>query len=350
MDSQFNHRQWIPSFVPLTAALELTLHRFLFEQDIWKNQLGLIRQTFHTMWYDLSCLQQELLLVRDQTFQLMDIILNTSSSYLQSYLPLPHWTHPTLAQFMAQGDPNMGYCITSWNINGTFKLMYVFHELLNRVLRCLVEYSIFPQYLKDAFYPELIHTMFIPFHQMAQASWNIFNEDNHGQGSQYQLRVLSSRLQNIYRQTLNLQLWGKVFSEWLTSSLLMKSVFLGNDPYSNSNVKKTAHMGSMFFDTVTAMAAIMFEIGDQQRQQNEAAANAAFTMMYDHIVNSCQLDADTTYWQSALNRHWNNKGNSMETLMLLAFEQGRHDIVWLSIYICINITYAGTAHRSITAV
>lgn len=144
--------------------------------------------------------------------------------------------------------------------------------------------------------------------------------------------------------------WGQAFSEWLTKDYKLISIFLGRDPYTNANVKLTSNPGSQFFDTVTVVAAHMLAIGDSKRTQEEAAANAAFVIMYDYIINNFTLLPDTSYWQTALARHWNNKGNSMETLMLCAFDQGRSDLVWLSIYICLQVTYAKTAHPNIVQI
>ena len=66
---------------------------------------------------------------------------------------------------------------------------------------------------------------------------------------------------------LSLSGWAQEFADWVNSSTALLPLLLGWDPYDNRGVKKTAHSGSCFFDTASAVMAHMLEIGTSDRQQ-----------------------------------------------------------------------------------
>ena len=354
-DAQYQKRQWIPEFVPMTSSMEFSLHKHIFRQFMVNagSVDGIyvkIRQLLADWWQDINQVATLCGNKRDQIFQLADTIYRTPSQ-LVLQLSAPYtWTTPTIGQFMAQGDPNLNYPLSSVNISATFDILTLLTAILTHMIQAACSDDSVHRLLRDLFSPGLVHTGFLPLHSMVQASWNIFHAADASSPSPFQLPIWLDRLRYIFQGNPTMATWGRAFSGWLVVNSKLVSIFLGRDPYTNSNVKLTANPGSQFFDTVTVVAAHMLSIGNLKRTQEEAAANAAFVIMYDYIINNFVLEADTSYWQTALARHWNNKGNSMETLMLCAFDQGRSDLVWLSIYICLQVTYAKTAHANIVPI
>ena len=79
------------------------------------------------------------------------------------------------------------------------------------------------------------------------------------------------------------------------------------------------------------------------KKQDLPAPNDQFVQIYDTMVDRIHRDHplvtlvnDKTH---LLGRHWNNKGNSMESLLLLIAETGAHDLVWSVAYLIMNMHF-----------
>ncbi|OLQ10155.1 hypothetical protein AK812_SmicGene6200 [Symbiodinium microadriaticum] len=70
------------------------------------------------------------------------------------------------------------------------------------------------------------------------------------------------------------------------------------------------------------------------------APNDQFVMFYDAMVDRLPRHHPLVDEKAhLLSRHWNNKGSSMEALMLLIAETGAHDLVWSIGYIIMNLQF-----------
>ena len=88
---------------------------------------------------------------------------------------------------------------------------------------------------------------------------------------------------------------------------------------------------------MTAVLAGFYRVGVSKKAQSEAAPNDTLKHLYEQvIVNYGTVKAD------CISRHWNNKGNSMETLMFVMYEESYHALVWFTAYICVNYSYQKT--------
>ena len=105
-------------------------------------------------------------------------------------------------------------------------------------------------------------------------------------------------------------------------------VFSGTAPYTNNALKKLAGAGAYCFDHVYTQVAVLLKI-QTTTKQSLVAANDASTAIYDHVLQYLPDDSpllDKVDYR--LQRHWNNKGNSMEALALLLAEDGHHVLIW----------------------
>ena len=116
-------------------------------------------------------------------------------------------------------------------------------------------------------------------------------------------------------------------------------VFGGLAPFTNAPLKKLASAGSYCFDQVYAQLASLLQV-QTTTKQNLVAPNDAFTEIYDLFMYS--ISPDSPLYQHSdqyRNRHWNNKGNSLEALSLILAEYGYHSLVWVMAWICIQLSY-----------
>ena len=124
-------------------------------------------------------------------------------------------------------------------------------------------------------------------------------------------------------------------------------VFSGTPPYTNNPLKQLAPAGAYFFDHVYSQVAVLLKI-QTTTKQTLVAANNAFCEIYDSVLQHLPDDsplADKSDY--CLQRRWNNKGNSMETLALLLAEDGHHVLVWIMAWICMQISYKGQSYAFI---
>ena len=116
----------------------------------------------------------------------------------------------------------------------------------------------------------------------------------------------------------------------------------GHAPWTNDALKKLASSGSWYFDLVYYQVTALFKC-QTTKIHDLPAPNDQFVMFYDAMVdrlprNHPLLDSKT----HLISRHWNNKGNSLEALMLLVAETGAHDLVWSIGYIIMNLQFRKT--------
>ena len=117
------------------------------------------------------------------------------------------------------------------------------------------------------------------------------------------------------------------------------AIFAGYAPWTNDTLKKLASSGSWYFDLVYYQITALYKC-QTTKKHDLPAPNDQFVMFYDamvdHLPRHHPLVDDK---EQLLSRHWNNKGNSMEALMLLIAETGAHDLVWSVGYLIMNLQF-----------
>ncbi len=108
-------------------------------------------------------------------------------------------------------------------------------------------------------------------------------------------------------------------------------IFLGNDPYTNEYLKGLSALCTCFTDPSYWQFAHIFKRRPKQNSQLQIP-NDSLVEVYHHIVTSFQkVDSQVLSWSNT--RHWNNKGNSMETLLYMLFEEGQHLLFWQTLWV-----------------
>ena len=118
------------------------------------------------------------------------------------------------------------------------------------------------------------------------------------------------------------------FLQVLEHNPILEAVFMGSPPYTNEDLKKLAGAGSCFFDTLYYQVAAMYRL-QTTKHQHLPAPNDRLGTLYDLIVaRAPDMSEIGSQKQNLLDRHWNNKGNSMEALAFLLVE--RATMIWFS--------------------
>ena len=116
-------------------------------------------------------------------------------------------------------------------------------------------------------------------------------------------------------------------------------VFAGHAPFTNAPLKKLASAGSYYFDHVYTQIGTLLK-AQTTTKQNLVAANDSLVEIYDVFFQFTSPDSHLyEHSDTLLNRHWNNKGNSMESLALLLAELGFHPVVWIMAWLRVQLSY-----------
>ena len=107
---------------------------------------------------------------------------------------------------------------------------------------------------------------------------------------------------------------------------MLLDIFLGNDPYTNEYLKGLSALCTCFTDPSYWQLADVFKRRPRQNSQLQVP-NGSLVEIHNHIVTSFKdVDSQLLSWPNT--RHWNNKGNSMETLLYILFEESQHLLFW----------------------
>jgi len=260
-----------------------------------------------------------------QGIALVTRILGVEDSEVLRLCPPWNWYEPSSAQYLTGQDPNANYNLQDANVNSTFVIPPVIAELL------VQQFADWQGSAEGSFLPRtmpthLVHTSFVP--------WSKLVADSYFQLGiwQYDCRVLEDALYKAVGD-LTYENWQWYFAEWLRGSNMRMAIFVGTAPYTNAALKCVANLGSQFFDTVIAVIAGMYQLGTLAASSKEAAPNDILKQLYEDLILSQGVGPG-----SLCTRHWNNKGNSMEALMLVAYEDAQFALLWFTAYICIYKT------------
>ena len=147
-----------------------------------------------------------------------------------------------------------------------------------------------------------------------------------------------ANLKVIYKATL--QDYTGPPSEWAAKQFVHSilddqeflAIFLGQEPHVNQRLAKLSASASYLTDTCLTdtcywQIAHLFGVLTTGKQQKQLP-NDELAYLWNLIADLVQTNHPSrSAAQSGKQRHWNNKGNSMETLLLLMFENS-HSAFW----------------------
>ena len=265
---------------------------------------------------------------------------------------LPKWTDqinykaPNKTYFMMQTPffTQLGNSISSCNIQSCSHFLSLMEEALTPVAQNAVdEYSLpSPSSVAnlDLTIKDLTALVWLPWDHMVRTSYSLALEH-------YQIPLVwdipsIDSLLNKFLPGMEqpyLQQFVDNLVEIVHKHPVTIDIFGGLPPFTNAPLKKLASAGSYFFDQVYAQLASLLQV-QTTTKQNLVAPNDAFTEIYDLFMYS--ISPDSPLYQHSdqyRNRHWNNKGNSLEALSLILADYGYHSLVWIMAWICIQLSY-----------
>ena len=107
----------------------------------------------------------------------------------------------------------------------------------------------------------------------------------------------------------------------MAESEFLSNIFLGAEVFSDTALKGLSSFASCFTDLAFWQLAFLFGRLSHFRSQHQVP-NASLVSFWNDVAKSSELNSDSL--QGAMNRHWNNKGDSMEVLLHLLAEGGNH--------------------------
>jgi hypothetical protein len=268
-------------------------------------------------------------------------ILKSDANEVYKLVPHPTFITPTLPQLNQNVDPNSNYSLKEIAFDFGHLCARLFLILFQALLVSLQQDATFPRFAINIMDDSLLTTSLLPYAKMMSYSFSMLTEKP--PPFAFTISLIEDSLKWHFT-LLNFHHWGKAFAEWLLSDARFVAIFLGHDPYNNSNVKAMANIGSQFFDSMSVIFATAYQIGNTKRTNNEAAPNGTLVEMYDTLVKYHNVTDDPT---SALARNWNNKGNSMETLAMTMLENEKHPLLWFNAFITLHASYQDSAMPNI---
>ena len=113
--------------------------------------------------------------------------------------------------------------------------------------------------------------------------------------------------------------------------------------HSNEPLRKLAAAGSSYFDSVYYQMTALHKV-QTKKSQHLPAPNEPLVELYDIVLDRASPSSELyEHKASLLTRHWNNKGNSMESLALLMAEAGYHSLIITMSWLVMQLQYR---HRS----
>ena len=118
-------------------------------------------------------------------------------------------------------------------------------------------------------------------------------------------------------------------------------IFLGVGNYHNEPLRQLSAFSTCFTDLCYWQLAAIFELISKPRSQLQIP-NESLVELYVSAAKSVKADKQTVQW--ALTRHWNNRGNSVEVLLMLMAEQGHHLQFWQTLWVLFLHQHRSSGH------
>lgn len=183
----------------------------------------------------------------------------------------------------------------------------------------------------------------IPWDALIAFSWHLACEESRAWNNHWN----QANLKVIYKATL--QDYTGPPSEWAAEQFVQSiledqeflAIFLGQEPHVNQRLAKLSASASYLTDTCYWQIAHLFGVLTTGKQQKQLP-NDELAYLWNLIADLVPNNHPSRYAaQSGKQRHWNNKGNSMEILLLLMFENS-HSAFWTILLVLFYMQH----HRS----
>lgn len=183
----------------------------------------------------------------------------------------------------------------------------------------------------------------IPWDALIALSWHLACEESRAWNNHWN----QANLKAIYKATL--QDYTGPPSEWAAEQFVHSilddqeflAIFLGQEPHVNQRLAKLSSSASYLTDTCYWQIAHLFGVlttGKQQKQLPNDELAYLWNLIADLVPTN---HPSRSAAQSGKQRHWNTKGNSMEILLLLMFENS-HSAFWTILLVLFYMQH----HRS----
>ena len=122
-------------------------------------------------------------------------------------------------------------------------------------------------------------------------------------------------------------------SSWINHTPDHLEIFVGRNLYNNETLRHLSAFATGFTDVCfwQISRAYMVHTAKKPKAQHQVP-NDALNALYDKLVQVLSLQREEAQW-ALTQRHWNNKGNSMETLLFLLAEEGFHGVFWQTLWV-----------------
>ena len=261
------------------------------------------------------------------------VFSHVDTSFIEKMVPPYVPIYPTLPQLLAQGDPNRGYPIDDANVANSSQFLELHKVLLQRKFEAEAAQLPWPFGMMDS---SEVHTALIPWSAWVHHSLGSFLNYDPSQG--FTAQDIETALSEHFSHGVTIDIWISAISNWALSKQhpLRLNLLTMQDPWNKATLKCTGHAGSMFFDSVTMVASHCFGMINPKQQ---AAANSAFAEIYTRLVTSPHFTIEADFRTSLYSRVENDKGNTMESLTLFLLEDSQHALIWLLVYLVLQISF-----------
>ena len=265
---------------------------------------------------------------------------------LPKFTDLIQYEIPKKTNFMMKHPyfTQLGNSIHSCNIQSVSMMLTICNEAFTPVIEDVItEYGLpLPSEVPSLQLttPDVLGLVLLPWDHMVRTSYSLALQQFQIT-PKWELSALEALLQDLLplEDQCYLYQFAQVLVEVTHGHKHLLDVLSGQAPFTNAPLKKLASAGSYYFDHVYAQIGSLLKV-QTTTKQNLVAANDSLGIIYDTYFQLITPDSPLyEYSDNLLNRHWNNKGNSMESLTLLLAELGFHHIVWIMGWLCVQLSY-----------
>ena len=281
-----------------------------------------------------------------------DFLQHLTEEYYEDSWPLPcepvtsvyQWTRLTPDQ-IEQGDWTAFGSLAAAMYDSTSLTLECFaHALTQYITHWLDDNEYWPifEYLYPAQEVKILATTdMIPWDALIAFSWSLACESTSARSKHWNL----GNFKCIYNCVLDG--YPGPHSEWAAETVLKLlladqecfAVFLGEEPHVNQRLCKLAAAASYLTDTSYWQIAKIFGVLTTAKHQKQLP-NEQLSYLWNLVVDLLPSDhPQSIQAYSAKQRHFNNKGNSMEALLLLLFEKCSPQDFWTILMVMFYMQY-----------
>lgn len=346
---QIGTSRWTGATTPWKSALELSISKLTWNMiPMDQSSLDCFTECLN-VWTVHPIAPIKASKISKEAFELVhNSVVDSPNPDIVQLLPKHPWKFPSLGQLYAMGDSNHSYSIHTANPAKHSPFLVLWLELLKVLIDNDHTNRLEKYWHIKGNIRALDHATvdLIPWPNIISVLWHTlvdFLNTSGTFGSDYSLScdTLEKSLYAFTSQDLHFNNWLPYFHDFIISSKVHEFQFLGTEPFHNNDIKKLASAGSTLFDYIIMLFGHMYS---HPGAPGEAAPNAILQVMYDTYLNQGPHGLDPGVVTTALSRHWNNKGNSMESLILRMVDSGHYGLIWYTGYICWHATYSDSGY------